>query len=247
MNREPRRALVTGGSSGIGRCVAETLARDGCDVGILHVGTADEGAGVARRVEALGRRGWTCVCDVSDSAAVHRAFEQFLGRFGGLEILVNSAGIFRDSVLWKMSDEQWRRVLDVNVTGAFHCARAAVAPMRDAGWGAVVNITSINGMRGKFGQTNYSAAKAGLIGLTKAMARELARFNVTVNAVAPGLIDTPATADLPAEARQQAITEILLGRPGRPEEVAEAVAFLCGDKSRFITGEVLRVDGGQYV
>jgi 3-oxoacyl-[acyl-carrier protein] reductase len=248
--QKQRRAMVTGGSSGIGRCIAETLARDGCDVGILHIGPRQDGERVKQRIEMLseGRRSaWSRVCNVADADAVQSAFAEFISRFGGLEVLVNCAGIFRDSVIWKMSDAQWRDVLDVNLTAAFNCARAATSPLRAAGWGAVVNITSINAMRGKFGQCNYSAAKAGLIGLTKSLARELARFNITVNAVAPGLIDTPAIADLPAPARAQAEKEILLGRIGQPTDVAELVSFLCSDKARFITGEVIRVDGGQYI
>lgn len=241
---------MTGGSSGIGRCIAETLACDGCDVGILFVGDAKAGQEVASGIESRSdgcRRAWSRVCDVSDAAAVARAIDEFKERFGGIEILVNNAGIFRDCVSWKMSDEQWQSVLDVNLTGTFNCARVVIPLMRESNWGAIVNITSINGLRGKFGQCNYAAAKAGLIGLTKTLAREVAKFNITVNAVAPGMIDTPATSALPPAAQQQAHNEILLGRIGRPQDVADAVSFLCSDKARFITGEVMRVDGGQYL
>ncbi len=245
-----RRALVTGGSSGIGRCIAGTLARRGCRVGILHVGTAEDGAAAVREIESLAGGdcpAWSSVCDVSDSTAVTLAFDAYLERFGGLEILVNAAGVFRDTVVWRMTDAQWREVIDVNLTGAFNCARAAANTLRAGGWGSIVNITSINGLRGKFGQCNYAASKAGLIGLTKSLAREMARANVTVNAVAPGLIDTPATALLPAEVRAQSVEEILLGRIGQPQDVADCVAFLCSNEARFITGEVIRVDGGQYI
>jgi len=242
-----RRALVTGGSSGIGRCIAETLARDGSDVGIFYRGEAEESRPVMDRIKGWGRRTWWRTGDVADAACVHSAVESFVSAMGGIDILVNNAGVFRDAVIWKMTDEQWREVLDVNLTGMFHFARAVVPIMRAGGGGTIVNISSINGMRGKIGQTNYSAAKAGVIGLTKALAREVARFNITVNSVAPGLIDTPALKGMSPEARQASLDEILLGRAGRVEDVAEAVSFLCSDRARFITGIVLRVDGGQYI
>jgi 3-oxoacyl-[acyl-carrier protein] reductase len=238
---------VTGGSSGIGRCIAETLARDGCDVGIFYLGKPEDGAPVRDAIEAFGRRGWVRVGDVADSTHVNRAVEGFVDHFGGIDILVNNAGIFCDRVIWKMTDEQWRRVIDVDLTGVFNCSRAAASVMHGNGSGAIVNISSINGMRGKFGQTNYSAAKAGVIGLTKSLAKELARDRITVNAVAPGMIDTTILDSMPATALAEATAEILLGRIGRVEDVAETVAFLCSNRARFITGEVIRVDGGQYI
>lgn len=247
MDSSHPKAFVTGGSSGIGRCIAETLARDGCDVGIFFLGPVEAGRPVVERIQLFGRSAWMRVGDVRDAGQVNEAMESFIGHFGGLDVLVNCAGIFRDKVIWKMTDEQWRDVIDIDLTGVFNTCRTAAPVMRQAGRGAIVNISSINGMRGKFGQTNYAAAKAGVIGLTKSLAKELARFHVTVNAVAPGMIDTPILRAMPPDEKKRAVSEILLGRIGTPEDVAEAVAFLCSDRAQFITGEVIRVDGGQYI
>ncbi len=242
-----RRALVTGGARGIGRCIVETLARDGCDVCVFDSKLPDDADQLSAAIESRDRRSMMLSGDVRDAAAVGNAIESVVGRWGGLDILVNNAGIVRDQVSWKMSDEQWRDVIDVNLTGAFHACRAAIPCMREVGWGAIVNLASINGMRGKFGQSNYAASKAGLIGLTKSLAKEVARFGITANAVAPGLIETDIVRSMSDEALKQAVGEVLLNRPGQVEDVAEAVSFLAGDRARFITGEVLRVDGGQYI
>jgi 3-oxoacyl-[acyl-carrier protein] reductase len=247
MSNASRRALVTGGSSGIGRCVAETLARDGCDVGIFYLGEPEDAAEVVQQIESVGRRAWVRIGDVSDSRQVTDAVESFVQEMSGVQILVNNAGIVRDQVIWKMTDEQWQQVIDVDLTGVFNFSRAVASHMRNNGEGAIVNISSINGLRGKFGQTNYAAAKAGVIGLTKSLAKEMARFGVTVNAVAPGLIDTPFLDAMPEQKRQAATAEILMGRIGTAQDVADAVAFLCSDHARFITGVVLKVDGGQYI
>lgn len=247
MRNGSQRALVTGGSSGIGRCIAESLARDGCDVGIFYLGEAEDACPVVEAIESCGQRAWSRVGDVADSEQARNAVDAFVDEVGGIDILINNAGIFRDHVIWKMTDEEWRNVIDVNLTGVFNFSRATAPVMRTGGGGAIVNISSINGLRGKFGQANYAAAKAGVIGLTKTLARELARFDVTVNAVAPGLIDTPILQAMPPEERKKAGEEILLGRIGTPRDVAELVAFLCSDRARFITGEVIRVDGGQYI
>ncbi len=240
-------ALVTGGNSGIGKCVAELLARDGCNVAVLDHERTEQSGCVLDRIQSIGQEACHLKADVRKDHEVRAAVATLLDRWGQIDILVNCAGIVRDQVIWKMNDDQWRDVIDVDLTGVFQCCRAVAPTMRTAKSGSIVNISSINGMRGKFGQTNYSAAKAGVIGLTKALARELARCNVTVNAVAPGLIETPILDGMSEEALSAAVAEILLGRPGQVEDVGELVSFLCSDRARFITGEVIRVDGGQYI
>ena len=247
MDRTSKRALVTGGSTGIGRAIAESLARDGCDVGVVYLGDPRDAAPVVDSIESAGRRSWVRVVNVSDADQAKSAVEDCAAELGGLDILVNNAGIVRDQVIWKMTDKQWGDVINVDLTGVFNMSRAAAPIMRAAEYGSIVNVSSINGMRGKFGQTNYSAAKAGVIGFTKALAKELARSTVTVNAVAPGMIQTSILDDLSPEALEKATTQILIGRIGTPEDIAGAVSFLCSDQARFITGEVLRVDGGQYI
>lgn len=229
-------AWVTGGASGIGRATVETLAEAGARVVSLDVahGEAEEDGRILR-----------LALDVRDAAAV-QAVAADLGRRGlDPDILVNGAGITRDAVVWKLSDEAWDAVIDVNLSGAFRMTRAVAPIMRRRRAGAIVNVASINALRGKFGQANYAASKGGLIAFTRTVARELARFHVRVNAIAPGFIETPMTRALPADVRTQAESEILLGRLGRPEDVAHAVLFLVSPLASHITGHVLVVDGGQ--
>jgi len=185
--------------------------------------------------------------DVADRGRAGEVVAEVREQLGGLHILVTSAGINRDSMIWKMTVEDWRAVLEVDLSGTFYYCQAVAPIFRGQGFGKIVTISSINGLRGKVGQVNYSAAKAGVIGLTKALAKELARSNVNVNAVSPGFIQTPMTAAMPRQAREAAIAEIPLGRPGRPEDVAALVTFLCSERARHITGEVIKVDGGQYI
>jgi len=227
-------ALVTGGSRGIGAAVARTLASEGCAVTITHVGDAD-------RARALGLPAHEA--DVRDPDAARRLVAEVAG--DGLDILVCNAGITADAVSWKLTDEQWSSVLDVNLGGAFHYCRAAIPHLRARGGGAIVAVTSINGLRGKFGQSNYAASKAGLIGMIKSIAREVGRFGITANAVAPGMVDTEMAGAVPEEFRRAAEQEAVTGRIAQPDDVARAVAFLCSPVAGHITGSVLRVDGGQ--
>ena len=247
MMLEGKRAIVTGGSMGIGASIAKVLARQGADVAINYRKHDTEARQVVAEIESLGRKGLAIKADVANFADAQRMVDEVKEKFGGLDILVNNAGINRDSVIWKMTEQQWDEVLDTNLKGYFNYIHAAVGIFREQKSGKIVNVTSINGLRGKFGQTNYSASKAGIIGLTKALARELGKSNVNVNAVAPGLIETEMMKDAPETVKEAALAEIVLGRLGKPEEVAEVIAFLCSEAARHITGEVIRVDGGQYI
>ena len=240
-------AIVTGSSLGIGSATALYLAQCGADVAVNYRKHANEANALVEQIKALGRQSLAIQCDVSNHDDVGRMVEQVISELGRLDILINNAGINRDGVIWKMTEEQWDAVLDTDLKGFFSFIRAAAPHFRQQKSGRIVNLTSINGMRGKFGQSNYAAAKAGIIGLTKSVARELGKYSVNVNAVAPGLILTDMMNDMPDEVKQKSMDETVLGRLGTPEETASVIAFLCSEESRHITGEVIKVDGGQYI
>jgi len=235
LNFDGRVAVVTGGARGIGLAITRALIDHGASVHVFDVAPGEEVDGVPYRFHKV---------DIADSAAVADAVAQLPAH---VSLLVNNAGITRDRSVVNMSDDEWQSVLSVNLTGAFHMARALAPAMRKAGFGRIVNITSINGIRGKFGQANYSASKAGLIGLTKTLARELGPKGVTVNAVAPGMVMTRMALTLPDEVIAKAKAESVLPELAKPEDIANAVLFLLSDAARMITGEVIRVDAGQYV
>jgi len=241
-----RKALVTGGGSGIGAAVALELAAEGCDVAVVDRDLA-AAESVARQVEARGGRGLARAADVSDFALAEAVVREVTDEFGRLDILVCSAGITDDALSWRMDESQWDRVLAVNLKGCFNYARAAGGVMKEQRGGRIVAIASINGLRGKFGQANYAASKGGLVALCKTLARELGKFDVTVNVIAPGMVWTPLTATLPAPVVERAVDETLTGRLAEPADCAAAVTFLCSERARRVTGQVLRVDSGQYV
>jgi 3-oxoacyl-[acyl-carrier protein] reductase len=241
-----RTALVTGAAQGLGRCIAQTLAAAGAKVACIDI-NAESLADTVAAIRAAGGSAEPLACDVTQSDRVGEVVDQVITMWGKLDILVNNAGITRDNVLIRMKDEQWDLVLNINLRGTFLFTRAAARPMMKARGGRIINVASVSGLMGNPGQVNYSASKAGVIGLTRTVACELASRNITVNAVAPGFIATDMTAKLGEEILQQVRKEIPLGRLGEPQDVADAVLFLASDAASFITGHILTIDGGLTV
>ena len=236
-------AVVTGAGRGIGRAIALALAGAGAEVAVVSR-TAPNAEKVAEEIRALGRRAWAYAVDVADAAAVNAAAEQILAATGRVDILVNNAGVTRDGLLMRMSDADWDTVVDTNLKGAFLVTKALVRPMIKQRSGRIVNISSVIGLIGNAGQCNYAASKAGLIGFTQSAARELASRGITVNAIAPGFIETDMTAELGEAVRAELLKRIPLGLLGRAEDIAAAALYLAGPGARYVTGQVLTVDGG---
>ena len=247
MSLRDRVALVTGGGRGIGQAVSLRLAALGAKVIVNYVARPEPALETVARIEAVGGQARVAQFDVADAAAVQEAVTALAAEEGRLDILVNNAGITRDGLLLKMKEEAWDAVIDTNLKGAFNCLRAAAKPMMKQRWGRIVNITSVIGFAGNAGQVNYAAAKAGLMGLTKSAARELASRQITVNAVAPGYIETEMTSHLSEELAARILAEIPLARLGQAGDVAAAVAYLVSEGADYVTGQCLHVNGGMYM
>lgn len=241
---EQKVALVTGGGRGIGRAIALTLAEYGADVAVNYCGSREKAEEVVQFIRQKGRKAEAYACNVADFQACKEMTDQVIKDFGGLDILVNNAGITRDNLLMRMSEEEFDAVIDTNLKGTFHTMRHAARYMLKKRSGRIINISSVSGVLGNAGQANYAASKAGVLGLTKTGARELASRGITVNAIAPGFIETDMTSVLKEEIQEAACQQIPLGHFGKPEDVAEMVAFLASDKAGYITGQTFCVDGG---
>lgn len=239
-------AIVTGASRGIGREIAITLASYGANVAVNYNGSKEKAEQVAREIEAMGREAILCQGNVANADDVKTMVKETTKKWGRIDILVNNAGITKDNLLMAMKEEEFDSVIDVNLKGAFLCSKQVIRTMMKQRSGAIINLSSISGRVGNAGQVNYSASKAGIIGMTKSLAKEIGSRQITVNAVAPGFIDTDMTAVLSDEVKESIMGQIPLKRMGSPKDVAETVAFLASDKAAYITGQIISVDGGMY-
>lgn len=239
-------ALVTGSGRGIGRAIALALAEEGASIIVNDINLEDVQS-TANEVEALGVKTMTSNANVTNRSEVKELFNQIKEKYGKLDILVNNAGITRDALLLKMSEEQWDQVIDVNLKGVFNCTQFAALLMKEGNYGKIVNLASVSGQMGNIGQINYSATKAGVVGMTKTLAKELARFNINVNAVAPGIIKTPMTDAIPEKVMEEMLKQIPLRKLGQPSDIANLVKFLVLEDSAYITGQVIACNGGWYL
>jgi 3-oxoacyl-[acyl-carrier protein] reductase len=246
MNEERKVALVTGAARGIGREIALELAADGIDIAIGDVHFPED-ISTLKDIKKMGRKAVEVKLDVSVSASVKEAVEKVNAELGPVTILINNAGITRDNLFLRMSDDEWNAVINVNLTGAYNCIKAVIRQMTKNKWGRIVNISSVVGQSGNAGQANYASAKAGMIGLTKALAIELASRNITVNAVAPGFIDTDMTRDLSDKVKELLLEQVPLKKLGTPADIAKGVRFLVSGDASYITGQVLAINGGMYM
>ena len=240
-------AIITGGSLGIGRAIALDLAREGANVAVNYRRHDTEANEVVEQAKKMGVKALAVKADVSSHEDAEKMVQKVVEEFGSLDILVCNAGITWDGVIWKMSEKQWDAVIGVNLKGYFNYNKAAAIVFKDQKYGKIVNISSINGMRGKFAQSNYAASKGGEIAMSKSLAKELGKFNVNVNVVAPGMVLTDMMEKIPPEFKNAALNETTIGRFATPEDVAHLVSFLCSDRSRHVTGEIIKIDGGQYI
>jgi len=243
---EGKVALVTGAGRGLGRAIAVKLAENGANVVINDV-NVDDARETAQMIQKLGKKALISSSSVTDRPALEKDFKEIVTLFERLDILINNAGITKDSLFLKMRQEQWAQVIDVNLTGVFNCAQLAATLMKEKQYGKIVNLSSIAGQMGNLGQANYAATKAGVIGLTKTLAKELARYNINVNAIAPGIIRTPMTDVIPEKVMTGMLNQIPLGKIGEAEDIANLVKFLVSEDSQYITGQVIACNGGWYV